>query len=100
VFPDEMDGQQRKLMDAIAALVGALDNPEMFRSIGSPIGRWHVILGVTSSHLAPFGDALLWTLERHFVTSFTPPLRQAWAALCEALRTDMEQSLESKLARV
>jgi hemoglobin-like flavoprotein len=94
MFPDEMEGQQRKLMDTIAALVGALDNPEMFQSIGSPIGRWHVQLGVTSSHLAAFGDALMWTLEAHFASGFTPELRQAWGALYEAVRSDMQQAME------
>ena len=90
MFPDEMDGQRRKLMGAIAALVGTLDHPEMFRPVGSAVDRWHALLGVTSSHLAPFADALLWTLERHFVASFSPALRQAWAALCEALRSDID----------
>ncbi len=94
MFPDEMEGQQRKLMDTIAALVGALDNPEMFQSIGSPIGRWHVQLGVTPSHLAAFGDALLWTLEAHFASAFTPELREAWGALYEAVRSDMQQAME------
>ena len=74
MFPDEMAEQQRKLMDTIAILVGVLDNPELFHSVGRPIGRWHVQLGVTSSHLAAFGDALLWTLEHQFGS---PELRQA-----------------------
>jgi hemoglobin-like flavoprotein len=90
MFPDEMDGRRRKLMGAIAALVGTLDHPEMFRPVGSAVDRWHGLLGVTSSHLAPFADALLWTLERHFVASSSPALRQAWAALCEALRSDID----------
>ena len=98
MFPDEMESQQRKLMDTIAVLVGALDSPEMFHSTASPIGRWHVQLGVTASHLAAFGDALLWTLERHFASSFTPELRQAWAALYEAVRNDMLPAVEGKLA--
>jgi hemoglobin-like flavoprotein len=96
MFPDELEGQQRKLMDTIAALVGALDSPEMFQSIGSPIGRWHAQLGVTSSHLAAFGEALLWTLERHFASAFTPELRQAWAALYEAVQSDMMQAMEEE----
>jgi hemoglobin-like flavoprotein len=97
MFPDEMGEQQRKLMDTIALLVGVLDNPDLFHSVGRPIGRWHVQLGVTSSHLAAFGDALLWTLEHQFGSAFTPELRQAWAALYEAVRSDMLPAVESKL---
>jgi hemoglobin-like flavoprotein len=52
---------------------------------------------VTSSHLAAFGDALLWTLEHQFGSSFTPELRQAWAALYEAVQSDMLPPSESKL---
>jgi hemoglobin-like flavoprotein len=97
MFPDEMAEQQRKLMDTIAILVGVLDNPELFHSVGRPIGRWHVQLGVTSSHLAAFGDALLWTLEHQLGSSFTPELRQAWAALYEVVQSDMLPASERKL---
>jgi hemoglobin-like flavoprotein len=96
LFPRDMERLHLKLMDTVAALVGALDNPQMFRSIIDQIGRQHARFGVTSAHLAPFGDALLWTLERHFGPGFTPELRQAWAALYEAVRSDMLQAMESQ----
>jgi hemoglobin-like flavoprotein len=94
MFPSEVAGQYDKLMDTIATLVGVLDNPELFHSIGRPIGRWHVQLGVTSAHLAAFGDALLWTLQHQFVTAFTPELRQAWAALYAAVQSDMLPAMQ------
>src|SRR5262245_2261839 len=96
LFPRDMERLHLKLMDTVAALVGVLDNPQMFRSIINQIGRQHARFGVTSAHLAPFGDALLWTLERHFGPAFTPELRQAWAALYEAVRNGMLQAMQSQ----
>jgi hypothetical protein len=51
--------------------------------------------------LAAFGEALLWSLERHFGAAFTPELREAWRALyatvqAEMLRAGMRESNGSK----
>ena len=58
LFPDDMERQQLKLMDMIAAIVGALDKREIFQSIISHTGRQHAQFGVKGSHFAAFGDAL------------------------------------------
>jgi nitric oxide dioxygenase len=89
LFPDDMEKQYLKLMDTIAALVGALDNDALFQSIIGHTARQHARFGVTSSQLAAFGDALIWTLEQQFSSAFTPELKQAWVALYEAMQTEM-----------
>lgn len=96
MFPRDMERLHLKLMDTIAALVGALDTPDVFRSIIDQVGREHARFGVTSSHLATFGDALLWTWEQHFGSDFTPALRQAWIALYEAVRSDMLRAMQAE----
>src|SRR5215813_4910827 len=48
-----------KLMDMIAAIVGALDERELFQLIISHTGRQHARFGVKSSHFVAFGDALI-----------------------------------------
>jgi hemoglobin-like flavoprotein len=95
MFPQNMERLHLKLMDTIAALVGALDNPVMFQSIIDQIGRQHARFGVTPSHLTAFGDALLWTWERHFGSAFTPEVREAWTTLYEAVRSDMLRAIEA-----
>ena len=95
MFPQNMERLHLKLMDTIAALVGALDNPDMFQSIIDQIGRQHARFGVTPSHLTAFGDALLWTWEQHFGSAFTPEVRQAWTTLYEAVRSDMLRAIEA-----
>jgi hemoglobin-like flavoprotein len=50
-----MERQQLKLMDMIAAIVGALDKREIFQSIISHTGRQHAQFGVKRSHFAAWG---------------------------------------------
>jgi hemoglobin-like flavoprotein len=60
LFTNDMDKQELKLMDAIAAIVGALDQREMFQSIISHTGRKHAEFGVREADFVAFGEALLW----------------------------------------
>jgi hemoglobin-like flavoprotein len=89
LFPDDMERQRLKLMDMIAAIVGALDERELFQSIITQSGRQHAQFGVSRSHFAAFGDALIWCLERQFGPAFTPQLREAWITLYDAVRDEM-----------
>jgi hemoglobin-like flavoprotein len=89
LFPSDMERLHLKLMDTIAAIVGALDNRALFQSIISHTARQHARFGVTSSQFAAFGDALIWSLEQQFGSAFTPELRQAWIALYEGVQTEM-----------
>src|SRR5262245_55677520 len=55
LFPNDMERQQLKLMDTIAAIVGTLDQREIFQSIISNTGRKHAEFGVQTSHFVAFG---------------------------------------------
>ena len=92
LFPSDMERQHLKLMDMIAAIVGALDKRELFQSIISHSGRQHAGFGVNPSHFVAFGDALIWSLEQQFGAAFTTDLRSAWTALYDAVRTEMIRS--------
>ena len=89
LFPQDIARQQLKLMDMIAAIVGALDKREIFQSIISYSGRQHAQFGVKRAHFVAFGDALLWSLERQFGAAFTPELKHAWSALYDAVQREM-----------
>jgi hemoglobin-like flavoprotein len=89
LFPEDIARQQLKLMDMIAAIVGALDKREIFQSIISHSGRQHAQFGVKRAHFVAFGDALLWSLERQFGAAFTPELKHAWSALYDAVQREM-----------
>src|SRR6516165_3787350 len=87
LFPSDMERQHLKLMDMIAAIVGALDEHELFQSIIRHTGRQHADLGVKRSHFDAFGDALIWCLEHQFGAAFPPELREAWMTLYDAERS-------------
>ena len=81
LFPPDMERQRLKLMDMIAALVGALDERELFQSLIGHSGRQHAQFGVKPAQYAAFGEALIWSFERQFGAAFTPELRAAWSEL-------------------
>src|SRR5947209_18365688 len=59
LFPNDMEKQQLKLMDTIAAIVGTLDQHEMFQSIISHPGRKPAAFGVPKANFAAFGNELI-----------------------------------------
>jgi hemoglobin-like flavoprotein len=89
LFPSDMERQHLKLMDMIAAIVGALDKRELFQSIIRHTGRQHAQLGVKSSDFVAFGDALIWSLEQQFGAAFTPELKDAWIELYGKVQNEM-----------
>src|SRR5262245_60551388 len=78
LFPNDMERQQLKLMDTLAAIVGKLDQREICQSVISHTGRKHAEFGVQTSHFVAFGEALIWGLQRQFGPAFTQELQQAW----------------------
>ena len=89
LFRSDMERQRVKLMDMIAALVGTLDQRELFQSLATQSGRQHARFGVRPSHYDALGEALMWSLERKFGASFTPELRASWGALYAAVQVEM-----------
>jgi hemoglobin-like flavoprotein len=81
LFPSDMERQQLKLMDMLAAMVGALDERELFQSLISHTGRQHATFGVRPSHYSAFREALVWSFSVQFGAAFTPDVEQAWLTL-------------------
>jgi hemoglobin-like flavoprotein len=95
LFPDDMERQYLKLMDTIAAIVGALDNPALFQSIVGHTARQHARFGVTASQLTAFGEALISGLEEQFGSEFTSELRRAWIELYEDVKAEMVKAAKA-----
>jgi hemoglobin-like flavoprotein len=91
-----MERQHLKLMDMIAAIVGALDQRELFQSIIRQTGHQHASFGVKESHFVAFRDALISSLEEQFGAAFTPEVRQAWIALYDAVQGDMLKAAQRR----
>jgi len=76
-------------MDMIAALVGSLDQRALFQSLVTHSGRQHGRFGAQPAHYAALGEALMWSLESKFGTSFTPELRNSWRELYATVQAEM-----------
>jgi hemoglobin-like flavoprotein len=94
LFPDDLERQHLKLMDMIAAMVGALDQRELFQSVIHHTGRQHAHFGVKSAYFDAFGEALKWSLEQQFGPRFTPELKEAWARLYNIVQTEMKRTAQ------
>jgi hypothetical protein len=53
-----------KLMDTVAAIVGALNDPALLQSIINHTARQHARLGVSASQYDAFGAVATWRDER------------------------------------
>jgi hemoglobin-like flavoprotein len=95
LFPDDLEKQQLKLMDTLAAIVGTLDQREICQSVISHTGRKHAEFGVQRSHFVAFGDALIWGLQRQFGPEFTAEMQQAWIVLYDAIQAEMMRSAKT-----
>jgi hemoglobin-like flavoprotein len=89
LFRNDMERQRLKLMDMMAALVGTLDQRELFQSLIAHSGHQHAAFGVTPAQYAAFGEALIFSLAQQFGAAFTPELRAAWITLYAAVQAEM-----------
>jgi nitric oxide dioxygenase len=81
MFPDDLTEQRKKLMATLAVVVNGLSNLNAILPAASMLAKHHVAYGVTASHYAPVGAALLWTLERGLgPQQWTQETAAAWAA--------------------
>jgi hemoglobin-like flavoprotein len=103
MFRDDLEGQGRKLVQAIGTVVGALDRFETVRPTLRDLGRRHALYGVRDRHYDTVGVALLWTLAQGFGDAFTPEVRDAWTAAYGQVAAEMKAGAvawkQSPLAR-
>ncbi len=85
LFKGEMTMQGRKLMAALAMVVGSLDHLDQILPQVEHLGRRHVAYGAEDGHYVVVGEALIWTLEQGLGEAFTPATREAWAEAYDVL---------------
>ena len=81
LFKGPIEEQGRKLMEMLGLAIKGLDRPEALLPALAALGRRHAGYGVNEHDYETVGEALLWTLEQGLGPSFTPQVREAWAAL-------------------
>lgn len=87
-----MAQQGSMLMQTIGVAVAHLDSLEAVAPAIEALARRHTTYGVTPAHYDSVGAALLWTLEQGLGDDFTPPVREAWAAVYTTLAEVMKRA--------
>lgn len=76
----DLESQKKKLIRALAMVVGSLDHVEELAPTIADLGRRHVGYGVRDAHYDSVGTALLWTLEQGLADAWTAEVQEAWTA--------------------
>ena len=92
----DMKEQRRKLMQALAAVIGGIDNLGALVPTLENLGRNHARYGVADQHYDTVGAALLWTLEQGLKEAWTPAAKSAWTAAYTTVATVMRNAAASK----
>jgi hemoglobin-like flavoprotein len=98
MFPEDMTGQRKKLMQMLTAAVKGLDRLDQLVPVVQDLGRRHATYGVTDAHYDTVGAALLWTLKMGLGKGFTPEMKEAWATVYGLLATTMRDAARQALA--
>jgi len=94
----DMESQGKKLAQALAAVVDALEQIETLVPKLRSLGRRHVGYGVTDADYDTVGAALLWTLEKGLGDAWTDEAKAAWTA-AYALVADVMRTGASEVNR-
>ncbi len=92
LFPEDLSGQRKKLMQMLTAAVKGLDRLDQLVPVVQDLGRRHVAYGVTDKHYDTVGAALLWTLEKGLGSAFTPETKEAWTTVYGLIATTMRDA--------
>ena len=91
----DMGAQRGKLAAALAIVVHHADNLSSVAPALEDMGRRHVGYGVTDAHYDSVGRALIQAIAEFHGQSFTPAIRDAWAAAYGAVASTMKAGAAS-----
>ena len=89
----DMAAQRRKLIQALAVVVGALDDPDRLLPEIGELGKRHARYGVEHQHFNSVGEALLSALADSLGDAFDRDVRQAWAEAYALVASVMRRAL-------
>lgn len=80
LFPDDVDEQARKFLQALKVIVSSLSSTERAVRMLQRLGDRHKDYGVKTSYYEVVGEALVGTLDDALGDEFTDEAREAWTA--------------------
>ena len=78
LFGGRVEQQARALAAMLDKIIHLLDAQGTLVPLLGDLGTRHAAARVRPKHYAPFGEALLWTLDMVLGREFTPEVRRAW----------------------
>jgi len=98
LFSEDLEVQRPRFIAAVGSVVQELDDMEGLQPTLLELGRRYGSQGIKAGTYITLGKALLWTMEQILAEDFTPPVKDAWAALYAAVSTAMLQGAEPREA--
>ncbi|MFY1635116.1 globin domain-containing protein [Solwaraspora sp. WMMB335] len=89
LFPVHMDGQRHRLIEAVVAAVGSIDDPEQFAGYLQSLGRAHRKFQVQPAYYSIFATSFVAALRTVAGDRWTIEYDQAWADALDLLTTNM-----------
>ena len=78
MFPQDMEGQYKKLVDMLDTIVTRLENLDELKGDIVAMAKRHEDYGVKPEHYNLVGKALLYTLQKGLGKQWTDEIRSAW----------------------
>ena len=95
MFPEDMEGQYRKLVDMLNTIVARLEKIDELKGDIVAMAKRHEGYGVKPHHYNLVGRALLWTLQKGLGKEYTDEVRSAWVN-CYAILSGTMITVTSK----
>jgi len=92
MFPSDVSGQSRKLIQTLNWIVDHLDSPAELTPAAEALAERHVGLGVRADHYPAVGAALIETLRAGLGADFSADDEAAWGAVYGQLSKIMTTS--------
>jgi len=94
----DMASQQKKLAQALAVMVKALDDPDQLLPAVAALGRRHAGYGVEDHHFNSVGEALIGALGDVGGDDFTPAAQRAWLEVYTLVASVMRRAVAATSA--
>ncbi|MCL1036195.1 globin domain-containing protein [Shewanella submarina] len=93
LFNNSMSLQWQKLMQMLSSTVAGLYDQEALVPVIQEMGRRHIGYGVKPEHFTPMTDALIFSLQQHLSSAFTPEVRDAWTEFLQWVSDVMQAAM-------
>jgi len=94
LFKENIEGQAQRFIEMVAVVVNGMTTEQTVSRSLEMLGASHRRAEIETSHYAPFGQALVWSLAQTLGTDFTPETRRAWEDWYELVAQTMAAARE------